>query len=490
MKTKVRISRNSPAEFSLHKTIIAVLLATGWLVLVGIARAGIYDTNLLADPGAENELGSDTGYDVVPILDWSAFGGFTVVQYGPDSEVPADCPGPTLRGVNFFAGGPDNAFSFAYQYVDVSSVSADIDGHSVVCNLSGWLGGFESEDDNARFTAYFLNAAGQTNRSLQIGPVLAADRTNITGLLYRQASVRVPSGTRQIRCDLDMTRLFGAYNDGYADNLSLVISNSPPPPVPLDVNLLANPGAELGPGSLDGNDVESVPGWATSGDFTVGIYGPASGILTNSPGPANCGTNYFMGGPVSSPSSATQDLDIYARGADIDAGGLACNLCGWFGGWKAWDDNARLTAYFLDDFGQITGSLTAGPVLAADRTSVSGLFLRGAATNVPPGTRTIHCVLLMTPTSGIYNNAFADNLSLTLASTTAPRLAIAIGSNSATFSWPLSAGDWTLQSANDLAATSVGWVDLPPPYQTNGATVSLTFSNLATTPAQFFRLRQ
>jgi hypothetical protein len=39
MKTKVRISRNSPAEFSLHKAIIAMLLAAGWLMAAGTARA-------------------------------------------------------------------------------------------------------------------------------------------------------------------------------------------------------------------------------------------------------------------------------------------------------------------------------------------------------------------------------------------------------------------------------------------------------------------
>jgi hypothetical protein len=480
------------------KTIKSKSIATAAALLLlathpgSTARAQIYGTNLVLDAGAENETGSPTGDDVIPLLDWSIYGvdHFTVVQYGDASGVSFTCPGPTNRGANYFYGGPDNAFSFAYQWVDVSSVAADIDGHNVVCNLSGWLGGWASQDDNARFTAYFVNAADQTIRSLQIGPVLAADRTNITGMLYRQASARLPAGTRHIRYELDMTRMFGGYNDGIADNLALVISNSPPLPVPLDTNLLANPGGELGPGSLSGNDAESVPGWATSGGLTVAVYGPGSGIFTNSPGPADRGTNFFAGGYQSGTTWATQDFDLYSRSADIDAGNLACNLSGWFGGWLAYDDNARLTAYFIDDFGQTTGSLTAGPVLAADRTNVSGLFLRGAATNIPPGTRTIHCVLLMTPTFSTYNNGFADNLSLTLASTTAPRLASAIGGNSATFSWPLSAGDWTLQSATNLAANPIAWADAPLPYQTNGATVSLTFSNFTTAPAQFFRLRK
>jgi hypothetical protein len=38
-------------------------------------------------------------------------------------------------------------------------------------------------------------------------------------------SQAVPPGTRQVEIKVVMTRTDGAYNDGYADNLSLVLVN-------------------------------------------------------------------------------------------------------------------------------------------------------------------------------------------------------------------------------------------------------------------------
>jgi hypothetical protein len=39
-----------------------------------------------------------------------------------------------------------------------------------------------------------------------------------------------------------------------------------------------------------------------------------------------------------------------------------------------------------------------------------------------------------------------------------------------------------------VAASS--WPPVPPPYQTNAGTISVTFTNLPATGNQFFRLRQ
>ena len=59
--------------------------------------------------------------------------------------------------------------------------------------------------------------------SAQIGPVLAADRNNNSGLLQRSTSGNVPSGTRVIHVLMTMTREVGLNNDGIADSLSLVL---------------------------------------------------------------------------------------------------------------------------------------------------------------------------------------------------------------------------------------------------------------------------
>ncbi|MDE2389017.1 MAG: PEP-CTERM sorting domain-containing protein, partial [Betaproteobacteria bacterium] len=55
------------------------------------------------------------------------------------------------------------------------------------------------------------------------------DRSNITGLLFEHLNNFLPTGTRSIDLSLQMTRLQGSYNDGYADNLSLTLSPVPEP---------------------------------------------------------------------------------------------------------------------------------------------------------------------------------------------------------------------------------------------------------------------
>ena len=457
-------------------------------LIASAVRADLYNTNLLLNPGAEVSPGSPDGSTVVPVANWTTFGNFTVMQYGSASGMLTNAPGAAKGGSNLFSGGPNTALSTAWQDVSVSTIAADIDADLTVCTLSGWLGGWQSQDDNARLTAYFLNLVGQTNGSCTIGPVLASDRANVTGLYFRQGTARLPTGTRVIRCSLAMTRANSGYNDGYADSLSLVLSNSPPPSTPDGTNLLVNGDAEAGPGSLDGAAVAPVPGWTTAGACTATQYGTGSGILTNAPGPTTRGANFFSGGLTTSPSVAVQEVEVTGRAADIDAGTVECTLTGWLGGWLDQDDNARLTAYFLNRGGQTNGSLTIGPILAADRTNITSLLYRRAETNVPPTTRTIRCVLVMTWASGSYNDGYADNLSLTIS--TPPRLAIAAAGNSALLSWPIWAGAWTLQTASHLPVAPTDWLDLPLPYQTNGSTVSQTVPGLNISPLKFFRLRK
>ena len=82
----------------------------------------------------------------------------------------------------------------------------------------------------------FLDAANEVIDTAAIGPVTNADRNSQTGLLLRQETGFVPSGTRSIGVELQMTRLNGTYNDGYADNLSLVLHA----PLPLRRSTFSN----------------------------------------------------------------------------------------------------------------------------------------------------------------------------------------------------------------------------------------------------------
>ena len=110
--------------------------------------------------------------------------------------------------------------------VDVSRFKGAVDAGKRKATLSGFLGGFASQDDSLTATATFLNAAGNPLGTLKIGPVSAAQRKGLTALIKKSATKPVPKGTRSIQARLSAARTSGSYNDGYADNLSLTLASS------------------------------------------------------------------------------------------------------------------------------------------------------------------------------------------------------------------------------------------------------------------------
>jgi hypothetical protein len=91
--------------------------------------------------------------------------------------------------------------------------------------LSGWLGGYSDQGDDATLYASFEGPNGKAISKSQIGPVTAAQR-NGTELLFRHVSGPVPATTQAVLVQLVMQRFSGSDNDGMADNLSLVLSTS------------------------------------------------------------------------------------------------------------------------------------------------------------------------------------------------------------------------------------------------------------------------
>jgi hypothetical protein len=208
------------------------------LLLIGAfaaapAQATDLDTNLIVNPGAEADTGA-TGVDAhtsnVGITGWTKSGRATVIEYdaedwgGPTSSDP----GPADRGLNFFAGG-DEALSSISQTFDVRDLDIQIDGGQVDFDLEGWFGGWEFHEDNATLTAYFLDAGGFEIDSVAIGPATLADRGSDTKLLFYETGGSIPALTRDIDLTLEMVRLEGDSNDGYADNLSFVLTVIPEP---------------------------------------------------------------------------------------------------------------------------------------------------------------------------------------------------------------------------------------------------------------------
>ncbi|MBI4893569.1 MAG: hypothetical protein HY821_23315, partial [Acidobacteria bacterium] len=177
--------------------------------------------NLIVNGDAEKGEATPGCLGSATIPGWTTDGIVSVCAYGP-TTIAIGAPGPANRGKNYFAGaaGPSSVLS---QTIDLTGSATQIDTGSQAFTLSGWLGGYEVQDDAAKVTATFLGAGGNSLGSAWIGPVLAADRNSTTSLILKSASGTVPSGTRSVRIELLFTRAQGSYNDGYADNHSLIL---------------------------------------------------------------------------------------------------------------------------------------------------------------------------------------------------------------------------------------------------------------------------
>jgi hypothetical protein len=129
------------------------------------------------------------------------------------------------HGANFFAGGYVTT-SIGSQIVVFPDISSAVDARSVRYVFSADLGGFASQDDKAAVTMQFANQIGSG-----IGTVVTLDgpnasgRANHTGFLHVTQTGPVPANARGAYITLTLSRLstVGPYNDGYADNISLVL---------------------------------------------------------------------------------------------------------------------------------------------------------------------------------------------------------------------------------------------------------------------------
>jgi|HubBroStandDraft_1064217.scaffolds.fasta_scaffold24721_4 hypothetical protein len=176
--------------------------------------------NLIANPGAEKGRGADSDIRV-NVPDWKQTGSFTAVLYTwSGGDLSPTSPGPRDRGKNYFYGGPEAAKSTGTQKLTIAA--GGVRGGKVDYTLSGWLGGYDSQGDNAVLTVTFENSHGGVIGSAKIGPVTPAQRKDVSELLFRAATGKVPAGTRSLKIELVMTREAGSDNDGIADNLSLV----------------------------------------------------------------------------------------------------------------------------------------------------------------------------------------------------------------------------------------------------------------------------
>lgn len=200
-----------------------------WSVLVTLAVADGWtpaqaQSNLVVNGDAETTM-----MGVVP--GWMVTDVAEIAAYGFDGFPTLTSPGPLSRGANFFAGGQSSSSGLSQTVVFSAPDVTAIAGGNVPFTLCAFLGGFSGQDDNATVTAQFQNGASvPTGPAVTIGPVLAIDRSSVSGMCLRSSSGTVPVGTTKVQISMTFTNLTlgGPYNDGYADNVNFLLAASCP----------------------------------------------------------------------------------------------------------------------------------------------------------------------------------------------------------------------------------------------------------------------
>jgi hypothetical protein len=197
------------------------------------------------------------------------------------------------------------------------------------------------------------------------------------------------------------------------------LAASTPPP-----NLVVNGDAETGVAS-DSGAVVPTAGWTTTaGQFTEVLYSSSGFPGTDFAAKIGGGKNFFAGGPDpdNGISSATQLVSVASYAGAIDAGTEPVTLSALIGGYATQNDNATISATFLDaNNAPIGTALGIGPVDSTARAGITTLLPETSSGTVPAGTRSISLSIVMTRTDGAYDDGYVDNVSLTLgAVTTAP----------------------------------------------------------------------
>ncbi|HXP87008.1 MAG TPA: hypothetical protein VN841_19920 [Bryobacteraceae bacterium] len=256
------------------------------------APQSLIGVNLIVNPGADASPGLQDNVTTTnastDLPGWVRSAYLTADSYQDSGgDLYKYTAGPPDAGSNYFYGGVNvtdasNPIATGFQDIDVSSAGSLIDTGNVTYALSGWLGGYDSQDDHAQLTVQFQSWAGTALGTATLGPILSADRMNQSALLKLSTSGNLPKGTRVIHVLLTITREEGQNNDGLADSLSLVLGpfSNPGPMISQSVISAGSYGAfdAVAPGTwmeiYGANLAADSRAWA-SGDFN-GVNAPTS----------------------------------------------------------------------------------------------------------------------------------------------------------------------------------------------------------------------
>jgi hypothetical protein len=186
---------------------------------------------------------------------------------------------------------------------------------------------------------------------------------------------------------------------------------------PLGVNLIDNPGAELGASAANYTSIVAPSGkWVTTGNFSAVQYaaGASVDLNTDDSRAIGGGNSFFAGGPNNALSTASQNISFADLASSVDTGMISFVLSGYLGGWSVQLDNMRVGATFLNAANATLLTSLIGPVSNGDRGNVSELLYREIGGIVPVGARSVTIVMTSTWFETGYNDGYADNLSLQL----------------------------------------------------------------------------
>ena len=198
--------------------------------LPGSGGGGGTSGNLLVDGDGSAADCSLSGYEETTDPGWTITAGNpNVVCYSNTGGFPSSSTPGAQPGAGFFTGGTRGNSSMQ-QTVGVSADASAIDAGTATYDLSGWLGGYGSQNDRADVVATFLNASGASLGTAEIGPVTNTMRSNTTEFLQQSSTGAIPAGTRSIQVAFSAIWTAGQTTDGYGANLSLTVSPSLPSP--------------------------------------------------------------------------------------------------------------------------------------------------------------------------------------------------------------------------------------------------------------------
>ena len=403
------------------------------------------NANLIENGGAEDytaatALGAPAG-DTQTIADcWTS----TSPLGAPDgTQESSTSTYPGVTGSRVFYGGTNpstvavaGVVTTGTQLIDVSTLKAG----GQPFKLTGDVGGYSSQSDYAEVVATFEGTDGTSLGTAQIGPATAADRGNVSELLPDGVYGTLPAGTVKILVTIITGAVnAGANSDGVADNLNLtigqsVVGQSYTAPCPtadvvtpaLNTNLIENGGAEdytaaTALGAPLGDDQTIADCWTSASPLSP-VDGTQESRTSTYPGVT--GSRVFYGGTnpstVSIPgitTTGTQTIDLGSLSAD----GQPFELSGDLGGYSTQSDYATVTATFQDAKGATLSTAAIGPVTAAQRGNVSSLIPQAWYGNVPAGAKKLLVTIdTVGVSSGANSDGTADNLNLTIGSSSVP----------------------------------------------------------------------